>query len=258
MQITNLLIFATAFFCTSFSEKSRAEDATATLNHSALKPVPKLEDDIYDWYARHEAILAQKNTINPEIILIGDSITHFWGGEPTVPGQAPRGPVAWKEAFGHRKVLNLGFGWDRTQNVLWRLENGEIDGLKPKFVVLNIGTNNFSGTKNAPTNTPAEVAQGIRQILKTVHQKAPKAKIVLMSVFPRGFKSDDGFRAKIQELNAILAKEYTKHPVVNFLNIYPNFLEADGSLSSTIMNDGVHPVEAGYAIWAKALKPLLK
>src|ERR1700744_3663559 len=113
-----------------------------TAMNTALIPVPKLEEDCYDWYQRHEAVLALRKTLQPEIVLIGDSITHFWAGPPT--GLEPRGPESWRQTFGDRPVLNLGFGWDRTQNMLWRLENGEFEGLQPKLVIILAGTNNTS------------------------------------------------------------------------------------------------------------------
>src|SRR4030095_625070 len=109
-----------------------------------------------DWWQRHDAVLKMRET-NPEIVLIGDSITHLWGGEPVTPGRKPNGGESFASTFSDRKVLNMGFGWDRTQNVLWRLDNGEFDGLHPKWVILNIGTNNFADTKKAPANTHAEI-----------------------------------------------------------------------------------------------------
>src|SRR5690554_959048 len=105
--------------------------------NTAIIPVPKLEQDSYDWWLRHERVLEMKATIDPEIILIGDSLSHFWGGEPITEGihGASR---AWASVFGEYRVLNLGFGWDRTQNVLWRLDQGEMDDLQPKVIIINI------------------------------------------------------------------------------------------------------------------------
>jgi hypothetical protein len=122
--------------------------------NTVLIPVPKIENDSYDWYARHEAILKLKDQIKPDVVLIGDSITHFWAGPPEAERQS--GLKSWHQLFGQRPVLNMGFGSDRTQNVLWRLEHGEFDGLKPRYVVLNIGSNNLWATPNARANTPAE------------------------------------------------------------------------------------------------------
>ena len=130
--------------------------------NSAVAPMPKLEQDSYDWYGRHAAVLDLQKKTQPEIVLVGDSITHFWSGEPRANHR--NGANSWTQTFGDHAVLNLGFGWDRTQNVLWRLEHGEMDGLAPKTIVLNIGCNNFTGTANARTNTPEEVSAAIRVI----------------------------------------------------------------------------------------------
>jgi lysophospholipase L1-like esterase len=231
-----------------------AKDAPA---NTAVVPVSKLEKDCYDWWQRHEAVLAAKAKIAPEIVLVGDSITHFWGGEPATPGLKPRGPAAWESVFGGKKVLNLGFGWDRTQNVLWRLEHGEVDGLKPEWFVVNIGTNNSSGTANARANTPAETAEGVAAILARLKAKSPDSKIILMAVFPRGAKADDPKRSFIGGLNPLLA-EIAKKEGATFIDLRDRFLAADGTLPKSLMPDGVHPNEAGYAIWAAALKEAMR
>ncbi len=223
--------------------------------NTAIVPVPKLEDDSYDWYARHEAVLKIKDQVNPEIVMIGDSITHFWAGPPEAHIQS--GPLAWKELFGQRQVLNLGFGWDRTQNVLWRLDHGEFDGLHPQHVVINIGTNNFSSTSHARANTPAEVAEGIRAICDRIRAKSPESRIIVMGVLPRGAKADDPFRSKILELNRLLA-DFGKASGIAVLDIGQQFLLPTGELPRDLMDDFCHPTEKGYAIWASALKPLLQ
>jgi lysophospholipase L1-like esterase len=242
------IAFALVGFVCAFSPASRAEE------NNAIVPVPKLENDCYDWNTRHAEVLKVKDAINPEIVLIGDSITHFWGGEPAGPRK--NGPKAWADAFGTMRVLNLGFGWDRTQNVLWRLDNGEFDGLKPKVVVLHIGTNNFSGTKNARASTPPEVAAGIAAICARIKTKSPETKIILMAVFPRGFSPKDGFRPKIAALNELLTA-FAKESGLIYLDIGPKMLDTEGNLPKDIMGDGVHPTEKGYAIWAAALKEVL-
>ena len=139
-------------------------------SNSALIPVPKLENDSYDWYARHADVLRVKDGLNPEVVLIGDSITHFWGGEPKA--KQANGPRSWQSTFGPYRTLNLGFGWDRIQNVLWRLDHGELDGLHPRVIVLHIGTNNTSDTANARENTPTEIANGIGAIVQRIRAKA--------------------------------------------------------------------------------------
>jgi lysophospholipase L1-like esterase len=225
--------------------------------NSAVLPVPKLEDDCYDWWQRHEAVLAAKRVIDPEIVLIGDSITHYWGGEPQSPGAPRRGLQSWEHVFGGKRVLNLGFGWDRTQNVLWRLNNGEIDGLKPKWIVLNIGTNNSTGTKNARENTPAETAAGVEAILSLLEKKLPDSRVILMGVFPRGAKAKDPARAYISELNGLLAK-IAETRQIPFIDLRDKFVDAGGKLRTELMADVVHPAERGYAIWAEALKAEIK
>ena len=104
--------------------------ASMTDINTALIPVERLEPDSYDWYARHHAELEAQRTVKPRVVLIGDSITHFWGGVPNASNHV-NGPAAWQRVFGDLPTLNMGFGWDRTQNVLWRLRQGEFEGLAP-------------------------------------------------------------------------------------------------------------------------------
>jgi lysophospholipase L1-like esterase len=223
-------------------------------SNSTLTPVPKLEEDSYDWYARHADVLRVKDRLNPEVVLIGDSITHFWGGEPKA-AQA-NGPASWQVAFGPYRTLNLGFGWDRIQNVLWRLDHGELDGLHPRVIVLHIGTNNTSETEHARRNTPAEIAEGIRAIVRRLRAKTPEARIVLMKVFPREQRPDHPRRRQIDEINRLLG-EFARLPGVTVLDIGPQLTLPDGAISAEIMRDYCHPTEPGYRIWGGALAPLL-
>lgn len=151
---------------------AQAHLASLTEGNTALIPVPRLEMDSYDWYARHREILELQKKLDPQVVLIGDSITHFWAGEPK--SARASGPKAWEEAFGGLRVLNMGFGWDRTQNVLWRLREGEFEGIHPRTVVINIGTNNLAGTANARSNSPEEIVQGILAIVGEVRRRSPE------------------------------------------------------------------------------------
>jgi lysophospholipase L1-like esterase len=223
--------------------------------NTAIIPVSKLENDSYDWNKRHEDILRIKADINPEIVLIGDSITHFWGGEPK--SNHVNGPKAWDSVFGKSRVLNLGFGWDRTQNVLWRIDHGELDGIQPKLLIIHIGTNNTSQTKNARQNTAAEIAEGVGTISSRVRGKFPKAKIVLMAIFPREEKPDHPRRKLIGETNALLAK-FPQAPDFAFVDIGPEILTPEGVLTKDMMPDFCHPSEKGYQIWAGALRPFVQ
>jgi lysophospholipase L1-like esterase/dienelactone hydrolase len=222
--------------------------------NSALIPVSKLELDSYDWFKRHADVMRIKDSINPEIVLIGNSITHFWGGEPKV-GHA-NGPKTWASLFGAYRVLNLGFGWDRTQNVLWRLDHGEIDGLHPKIVVINIGTNNTSQTQNARMNTASEIVEGIRAICLRVRSKLPEAKIVLMGVFPREESPTHPRRLLINEINQLLSG-FANEQKITYVDLTSKMVSADGTISKEIMFDFCHPTEKGYQIWADQLRGLL-
>ena len=232
-------------------DSPRAELASMTDVNTAMIPVEKLEQDSYDWYARHHAELMLQQQVKPRVVLIGDSITHFWGGSPI--GNHENGPAAWQRAFGSLPVLNMGFGWDRTQNVLWRLRQGEFEGLNPQWVILDIGANNLTGTENARANTPAEIVEGIGAICDEVHRRSPQSHIVLMGIFPRGARPDDPLRAPILETNRLLAQHFVGDPTVKFIDIGSRFLAPDGSLPAALMPDGTHPSDAGYRIWADAL-----
>jgi lysophospholipase L1-like esterase len=147
----------------------------------------------------------------------------------------------------------MGFGWDRTQNVLWRLRQGELEGLNPQWIVLNIGTNNLTATSNSRSNTPDEIAAGVEAVCAELHKRSPESHIVLMGIFPRGAKPTNAFRAPIEKANHLLAEHYSADQVVTFLDIGNQLLASDGTLSKDIMPDGTHPSEAGYQIWADAL-----
>jgi lysophospholipase L1-like esterase len=225
--------------------------ASMTDINTALIPVDVLEQDIYDWYARHHAELDLEKRRQPRVVLIGDSITHFWDGLP----QSTRvnGPTAWQSVFGAMDVINMGFGWDRTQNVLWRLRQGEFEGIHPQWVVLAIGTNNLTSTNHARANTPEEIVDGITAICHEIRQRSPQSRIVLMAIFPRGAKSNNPLRAPILRTNQLLAQRFGRDPSLTYLDIGQQFLSSDGSLSVAMMPDGTHPSDAGYRIWADAL-----
>jgi lysophospholipase L1-like esterase len=227
-------------------------DAMTEIN-TALIPVPKLEQDSYDWYARHHSELKAKQQINPKVVMIGDSITHFWGGLPNA--NHVNGPTAWQHLFGADagNVLNLGFGWDRTQNVLWRLRQGEFDGLTPQAIVLMIGTNNLTRSSNARANTPQEIVAGIEAIREELHKRSPSSRLIVMAILPRGRSATDPLRASVTATNQLMAAHFRNDASVIYLDIGEKFLDTDGTLPVSMMSDGVHPTDAGYGIWADAL-----
>ncbi len=223
----------------------------------ATVPMGKLENDGYGWEDRHEAVMKVKDALKPEIVLIGDSITHFWGGEPAGGRMGNRGRESWAGLFGERRVMNIGFGWDRTQNVLKRIELGELDGIDPKFIVIHIGTNNLAATPHYRGGTPAEIAEGVAAVVERAQAKCPRAQVILMAIFPRGKGATNPQREKIAEINKLLASLGQK-PRIAFLDITAKWLAPDGSVSTELMPDSLHPNEKGYQVWAEALRPLLK
>jgi lysophospholipase L1-like esterase len=222
----------------------------------ATAPTGKLENDGYGWEDRHEAVMKIKDALKPEVVLIGDSITHFWGGEPDGGRMGNRGRESWAALFGDRKVLNLGFGWDRTQNVLKRIALGELDGIDPKTIVIHIGTNNLAGTAHYRAGTPAQIAEGIAAVVERAQAKCPNARVILMAIFPRGKGATNPHRTAIAEINQLLAPLAQK-PRVTLLDITEKWLAPDGSVSTELMPDTLHPNEKGYRVWADALRPLL-
>jgi lysophospholipase L1-like esterase len=224
----------------------------------ALVPQERLQIDNYDWYKRHERILKEQSSMNPDIVFVGDSITHFWAGRDTIGGNdaLPR----WKKAFGDYKTLNIGFGWDRTGNVLWRLENGEMDGTDPKVVVVHIGGNNFTGTAMYRGDSGEEVAEGVKAVVKAVRAKAPKAHIVAMGVFPFGRYPNAPHRVKAGTANRILEKEL---PLLDsnltFMDITSKQISKNGEYDPKLTRgDFVHPSDEGYDIWANEILPVVK
>jgi lysophospholipase L1-like esterase/predicted esterase len=229
--------------------------------NSAIVPASKIENDSYNWWDRHAEVLRIKDSINPEIVMIGNSITHYWGGEPGRKNEdgtprKPNGGESWNSLFGRYRVLNMGFGWDRTQNVLWRLDHNELDGLHPRLVVINIGTNNTSQTKNARMNTAPEIVEGISSVVKRVRSKVPGARIILMAVFPREESASNPRRLLINEINRELAK-FAKEQSITLVDISSGMLASDGTFMRGMTSDFCHPTEIGYKVWADALRPFL-
>lgn len=221
----------------------------------ALVPQTKLEQDSYDWYERHARILREQKAMDPQIVFLGDSITHFWAGRDSIGGDdaEPR----WKEAFGKYRTLDLGFGWDRTQNLLWRLDHGEMDGLDPKLLVMMIGTNNNSETPNARRCESGEIFAGVVECAKRAMEKAPGAHLALFAIFPRG-ETPNPDRENNDRANAMLEEWASQRENVTFVDIGGRFLDGEGKIPKELMDDYLHPTDEGYKIWAEALGPVIE
>ncbi|MEQ1862384.1 MAG: platelet-activating factor acetylhydrolase IB subunit [Chthoniobacteraceae bacterium] len=205
---------------------------------------------------RHESFNEISRKGEAELVFLGDSITHGWES---------KGKAVWEKVWAPLKAANFGIGGDRTEHVLWRLENGNFDGLKPKEIVLMIGTNNtghvgrpFKEIDNAIYQcTAAQTAEGVKAIIAKLKTKCPGAKILLLAIFPRGATSADRMRLQNEETNKLI-KTFADNQTVFFMDIGAKFLEPDGTLSKEIMPDVLHPNEKGYEIWAQAIEGKVK
>ncbi len=204
------------------------------------------------WVKRHDGFVAIAKKGGVDVLFLGDSITDGW--------RFKGGKAVWDKNFEPLKAANFGIGGDQTQHVLWRLQDGELDGITPKVAVLMIGTNNTGAQKAEP------IAEGITLIVKTIQEKSPKTRVLLLGVFPRGEKAvvKEGkktvpakIRVKIADINQIIAK-LDNGKSVRYLDIGSKFTQRDGSLTKEIMPDYLHPSARGYEIEAEAIMPLLK
>jgi lysophospholipase L1-like esterase len=191
---------------------------------------------------KHEANLEVAKQGDVDVLFMGDSITDFWRNET--------GPNAGKPVldkyFGNLKVANFGIAGDTTQGVLYRLQHGEGQGFSPKAVMLMIGTNNTG------RNTGPEIAEGIGAVVLELQKDFPKAKILLLGIFPRS-TAKDPVRTTLAEINTIISKLHDGDRV-HYLDIGAKFLDAEKSISKEIMSDALHPSPKGYEIWAEAVK----
>jgi len=174
-----------------------------------------------------------------DLLFIGDSITHAWEVE---------GEEYWQQYFAHRNAFNLGFAGDRTEHLLWRIQNGELNHLSPKWVVLLIGTNN-AGHRH---DSPKEIAAGVKAILDELKQRLPNTKILLMAIFPRSRNKSKRMRKRVDSANTLM-KEYSDGRQVLWLDINHHFVTDEGVLMESVMPDLLHPNAAQYDLWAKAV-----
>lgn len=203
---------------------------------STVVPVPREGG----WIQRHNSFNERVKQGDVGMLMIGDSITQGWEGN---------GKDAWAKHLAPRKAVNLGIGGDRTQHVLWRLQNGNIEGIKPKLAVLMIGTNNSNGNDN----TAEEIAAGIEAIVANLRDNLPETKVLILAIFPRGEKPNPQREknAKASEIASKLADGEN----VFYLDIGQKFLTEDGTLTKEIMPDFLHLSPQGYTIWAEAIEP---
>ena len=227
--------------------------APATAKVDASAPIEK-KDTTGAFRKAHESFLARGKSGPIDVLFIGDSITAGW----------TRVPHIWEHYYGKNQPANFGIGGDQTQHVIWRIANGELDGISPKVTVLMLGTNNSAG------HTAAEIAAADRKIVELIRQKIPGTKVLVLAIFPRGARKDQAGRITeaaiadaikrtdvINAVNADLAK-LDDGRNVRFLDINAVFVGQDGKIPFAIMPDQLHPNAAGYAKWTAALRPILE
>ena len=215
---------------------------------------PKRDPGIFGdyWWAnrflsRHQEIEKLKGR-TVDVVLLGDSIMHFWEWKH---------PESWAKFTAGRVALNLGYGGDRTQNVIWRIEHGELDGYEAKCVVLMIGTNNNC----SDTTDPANVAAASEKIVGMIRKHQPRAKIVLHPIFPRGVSAASAkhanARARNDKTNALLKAFAERDGKIVWIDFNSKLVDETGWVPASIMADQIHPTDAGYDIWMEALAPVL-
>ena len=233
------------------------EDDTRRSPAAPLIPAPSTESRYnlagwqgLSWLEQHRQAEQFAREEKAEVILLGDSITQNFGdGHRHISaGQS----AAWKQYLAPLHAANMGIAGDRVQNVAWRIQEGALKGLDPKFVVLHIGTNNLADDK------PEDIAKGIQSVLGQIKKEAPRAKIILMGLFGTGGEPTTPRRMAAQQVNALIGK-FADGKRVHFLNLESHFIKADGTLDyNLISSDTIHPVAGGYELWGKALTEAIR
>ncbi|WP_343668072.1 SGNH/GDSL hydrolase family protein [Chitinophaga sp.] len=193
----------------------------------------------YDWDLRHNTLLTMNKKDPPKIVILGNSITHFWGGTPA--GPIARGTDSWPAG-----ARNMGFGWDRVENVLWRVYHDELDGFEAKKILIMIGTNNLQ------MNTDAEIIAGLQQLVMAIRERQPKAEILLAGILPRTNMAD-----RVAKINKGI-RQMAGMQQVQFIDPGVVLLDNQGVPDSQLFTDGLHPNSTGYSKLAEYLKRYLQ
>lgn len=240
MQITARKPFRAFLSILALSAISGFAEPTAEME--SVTPIAAKTNGEKWWNGNCERIDAdiKKMEGKIDVAFVGDSITARW-----------RDSENWKKHWGAYRAVNMGIGGDQTQHVLWRLQNGDLEGYEAKLFVVMIGTNNMW----SKDPSPAEAAAGVKAVIDLIQSKQPKAKILLMSILPNGPKPNPG-RDKRMEVNQLIAK--FAGGSVEYMDISAKYLEADGSISKDVMHDFLHLAPKGYDIWAGAISGKVK
>ncbi len=202
-----------------------------------LKPEPHQRDP-YHWQTRHEQVTQLNVTIKPEYVIIGDSITHMWGGKPVCQQFKPRAQASWDKLFGSHKVVNMGFGFDYIDNAYFRITDGELSKHQPRVIILLLGTNNIGHRKDKPQ----AVADNMNAMLNLLKTQCPQSKILLLSILPR---QEEALRDTIISTNKAYEK-LADNKKVFYLNLAPYLSTKEGTTDKQYFSDPVHINAKGY------------
>ena len=220
--------------------------ASAQRPNSAVIPAHHLDRE--GWKQRHEKILEQVKSSDPQLIMIGNSITHNI--------DKPDRKIFWDQYLNELDAVNLGISGDRTENVIWRLQNGAIDGIMPKVATLLIGTNNTDGNHYFEISTPEELAEGIWKICSILREQLPDIEIVLLGILPYGYKPNH--RNEINKAcNKIISKFPEKESKIHYYNLGYLFLNEQGKVKRELMPDYLHPNVEGEKLMFEVLAPII-
>jgi lysophospholipase L1-like esterase len=195
---------------------------------------------------RHKGFLEIAQRGNIDLLFVGDSITDWFSNARGQAQTAAAGLEVWNKYFSEFNPANFGIAGDTTQGVLWRMQNGELERFKAKLIVLMLGTNNIN------RNPVDEIVDGDRLIIDEFKKRQPQAKVLLLGIFPRNADPANPLRATIKEINSKLEKLGDNNKVF-YMDIGNKFLTPDGTLTTEVMADGLHPTAKGYQIWADAI-----
>ena len=220
--------------------------ASAASYGPADQPAPRTDQNSL---IAHAQLLQKARQGRIDLYFVGDSITRRWGAT-----DYPELLANWRQNFHGWNAADFGWGADRTQNILWRLENGELDGVHPKVFVILAGTNNVGSIPD--TASVDEITRGLQAIVRTCQQQAPEATVVITAIFPRN--DNLAVMPVIDRINANLAT-LANGTTIRFLNVNAGLADKDGVLFDGVMSakDKLHPTLKGYQVWADGLKPIL-
>jgi len=240
-----LCLATTAFsFAVAHGAEQEASPAVSTQSHRSVIPAPRIAEW---WFARQAEKIGLMSKGSVDLLMVGDSITHNFENEKV-------GLKVWQKYFVPLRAINLGFGGDRTEHVLWRLDHLPVLKEPPKAAVVLIGTNNICWG----SDTPRQAAEGVQAVANKLKDIYPEMEVLVLGVFPRRRNLDHPHRKQIIELNSYMPELLKAMQGVKFLDIGPAFLDDNGFLSEEMMPDTTHPSEKGHEVWAEAIAPELK